>query len=211
MIPHETAKRIERALCGRYGVLLTHKTGALWAAVSAVFDVAKALGTGVPSGSSFTHDFATTLGVVVCLPDAQLTDDQMTALLVHECTHASQFVREPGKMAVQYLQHRERRAVLEAEAYAQGAAILWLLEGRLPARVEDMASALQWGYALTAEDCALAWGLLEQDATSIVAGVLPEGPCRVAASILARECPDVLNAEALALVRLNCPEALEAV
>ena len=209
MIPRLVAHKIEQTLCGRYGLVLTHKTGPLWASVGAVLDVARAFGAMIPSGAEFNTNYATTLGTLVALPDAHLSDDELVPLLVHEATHAKQFVVEHVRFVVQYLQHRERRATLEAEAFAQGAAVVWLRTGVLPARVEDLAHALPYGYALTPEDCALAYGLLEQYATSIVNGVLPEGPCWVAASILAREAPECCNAEALALVRLNCPRALE--
>lgn len=210
MISEELAKRIEATLCGRYGLLITHKTGPLWAAVGATFDVAKAFGAMLPSGLDFNTRFATTLGTVVCLPDAMLSPAALVELLVHEATHARQFVVDPVRFVAQYIGHREKRATHEAEAYAQGAAMVWLLTGSLPSRVEDMAGALVYGYALTPEDYKLAYDLLEQSATSIASGVLPEGPVWVAASILAREAPESLNQEALALVRLNCPRALAA-
>lgn len=210
MISGRIADKITQTLCGRYGLVLTYKTGPLWAAVGATLDVVRAFGAMVPGGKEFNERFATTLGTLVALPDAHLSPEELIPLLVHETTHAKQFVLDHVRFVVQYLQHREKRATWEAEAYGQQAALLWLMTGALPSRVEDMAHALPWGYALTPEDCALAYGLLEQYATSIVAGVLPEGPCWVAASILARECPEALNADALALVRANCPQALGA-
>lgn len=210
MIPERVSKHIEALLCGRYGLLLTHKTGIVWQSVGTVLNVARAFGAMLPSGEEFNTRFATTLGTVVCLPDAELLSDEYVPLLTHEATHAKQFVIDPARFVVQYLRFPEARAKHEAEAYAQQAAIVWLLTGQLPARVEDMASALVYGYALSPDDCALAWGLLEQYATSIANGVLPEGPCWVVASVLARECPDELNQQALALVRANCPLALGA-
>lgn len=210
MISRLVAEKIVATLCGRYGLVIAYKTGPVWAAVGSVFDVARAFGAMIPSGAEFNTRFATTLGTLVALPDTHLSDEDRVLLLVHEATHARQFVLDPVRFVVQYLQHREKRATWEAEAFAQGAALVWLLTGRLPERVEDMASALVYSYALTPDDVALAHGLLEQYATSIVNGVLPQGPVWVAASILAREEPGVLNADALALVRASCPQALEA-
>lgn len=210
-IPQATADLIERELVGRYHLLLTTKTGPVWSAVSAAFDLLGALGLkGLPSGSDFTHRFGTSLGPLVILPDAPLSPTERVCLLAHEAEHARQFLAAPGEMPVRYLSIPEARgAHYEAPAYAITYALAWALSGEIPASPAALPGALVWGYALGTADVAHCRVALEQHITAISYGLIPEGPARVVLAILARDCPECLHPESLALIRANCPEALE--
>lgn len=209
-IPQATADLIERELVGRYHLLVSAKTGPVWAAVSAAFDMLASLGLrGLPSGHDFTHRFGTSLGPVVLLPDAPLGPTERVCLLAHEAEHARQFFAAPGEMPVRYLSIPEARGShYEVPAYAISYALAWALSGQLPASPADLPGALVWGYMLGAADVAHCRVALEQAATAIAFGIIPEGPARVVLAILARDCPEVIDAGALALIRANCPEAL---
>lgn len=211
-IPQAVAERIERELIGRYHLFITAKTGPVWQAVGAGFDLVRALGLkGIPSGYEFNHDFGTSLGPFVILPDAPLTATQRVCLLAHEAEHARQFFAAPGEMPVRYLSNGEARGShYEVPAYAISYALRWALTGELPVTPQDLPGALVWGYALNGDDIDHCRVALEQHATSIASGIVPEGPARVVLSILDDMAPDCLDAGALALIRENCPEALEA-
>lgn len=93
-------------------------------------------------------------------------------------------------------------------AYAITYALRWALTGTLPATPQDLPGALVWGYLLDEADLAHCQVALEQHATSISYGLIPEGPARVVLAILAAEAPEAFDPGALALIRANCPEAL---
>lgn len=209
-IPQAVADKIVRALSGRYGLLVTHKTGPLWTTVKVLLNGARALGyKGLPSGDEFTHDFGTTFGTIVVLPDAELSPDDLVCLLAHEAGHAEQFVADPGGFVVRYLTIPEARGShYEVPQYAVSYALHWALTGEIPSSPRDLPAALQWGYALGEADVAHCAVALEQHITSIVAGIMPEGACRVVLSILAADAPEALDPGALALIRANNPEAL---
>jgi hypothetical protein len=209
-IPAATAARIERELVGRYHLFVTAKTGAAWAGVGAAFDLVRALGVkNLPSGSDFNTRFGTSLGPVVILPDAPLSPAERVCLLAHEAEHARQFFAAPGEMPVRYLSIPEARGShYEVPAYAITYALRWALTGTLPATPQDLPGALVWGYLLDEADLAHCQVALEQHATSISFGLIPEGPARVVLAILAAEAPDAFDPRALALIRANCPEAL---
>lgn len=209
-IPQAAADRIERELVGRYHLLVTAKTGAVWQAVSAAFDLLRVVGVkGLPTGHDFAHRFGTSLGPVVILPDAPLSPTERVCLLAHEAEHARQFFAAPGEMPVRYLSIPEARGShYEAPAYAISYALHWALTGELPATPQDLPGALAWGYALGAADVAHCQVALEQHATAISYGLIPEGPARVVLSILAADAPEAFDPGALALISANCPEAL---
>lgn len=206
---HDVAALVERELCGRYHLFVTSKTGPVWAAVASFFDLARAAGAKLPSGADFTHRFGTALGPVVAMPDAPLSPTERVLLLAHEAEHARQFFAAPGEMPVRYLSMAEARGShYEVPAYAVTMALVWALTGRLPSSVRELPAALQYGYALTDPDIAHCAVALEQHATAISHGIVPEGPARVVIAIIYREQPDALHPDALALLRAHCPEAL---
>lgn len=204
-VTESTARAVEARLVAAHGFAIARKEGALWSAVAATFDVLRALGLGVPSGRDFIERFATTILALVALPPLQLTPLQLVLLLTHEATHVVQWYRDPARMPVWYLQHREKRASYEAGAIAQALAVQWALTFSLPASVEELPSALAYGYDLGPDDIALAGALLEQDATAIAAGVIPEGPARTAIAAIHAAQPDALEPRAVALIRKHSP------
>jgi hypothetical protein len=111
-------------------------------------------------------------------------------------------------MPVWYLQHREKRASYEAGAIAQALAVYWALTGELPASVEELPSALAYGYDLGPDDIALARAELEQEVTAISHGVIPEGPARTTIAAIHAAQPDALDPRAVALIRQHSPGVL---
>lgn len=208
-ITENTARAVEGRLVAAHGFAIARKEGALWSAVAATFDVLRALGLGVPSGRDFIERFATTILALVALPaGVVLTPLQLVLLLTHEATHVVQWYRDPARMPVWYLQHREKRASYEAGAIAQALAVQWALSFSLPASVEELPSALAYGYDLGPDDLALARAELEQEATAIAAGVIPEGPARTAIAAIHAAQPDALDPRAVALIRKHSPGVL---
>lgn len=207
-ITETTARVVQQRLQAQHGFVVATKGGALWQAIAAAFELLRALGLRVPSGAEILSMYATTLLAYVALPATTLTPLQLVLLLTHEATHVVQWYLDPAKMPVWYLQHRERRASYEAGAIAQALAVHWALTGQLPARVEDLPSTLAYGYDLTPEDVALAQAELEQEATAIARGVIPEGPARTTIRAIYELQPDALDAAALELIRANSPGVL---
>lgn len=203
-----TAAAVERQLMMAHAFVIATKGGAMWSAVAATFDVLRALGLRVPSGRDFIERFATTILALVALPPMQLSPLQLVLLLTHEATHVVQWYADPARMPIWYLQHREKRASYEAGAIAQALAVHWALTGELPARVEDLPSALAYGYDLGPDDLSLAQAELEQEATAIASGILPTGPARTTIATIYREQPDALDAGALELIRQHSPGVL---
>ena len=219
-ITAQTADAVEREILAAHHLVLAYKGGPLWDAVGAALDVLRALGVGVPSGKDFNERYATTILGVIAMPRMSLTPTELVLLLVHEATHGVQWQRDPARMPIwadsaassicaRYLQHREKRASYEAGAIAQAMAVHWALTGSLPARVEDLPSALVYGYDLTPADRQLAQDELEQEATAIARGVIPMGPARTALGVISRAQPDALDAGAAALIRAHSPGVLE--
>lgn len=203
-----TAAAVERQLMMAHAFVIATKGGPMWSAVAATFDVLRALGLKVPSGRDFVERFATTILALVALPPMQLTPVQLVLLLTHEATHVVQWYADPARMPIWYLQHREKRASYEAGAIAQALAVQWAITGELPANVEELPSALAYGYDLGPEDIALARAEIEQEATAIAAGILPEGPARTVIATIARVQPDALDPRALELIRAHSPGVL---
>lgn len=208
-LSHSVVSRLVAFLCGLFGAVIGSKASLPWALAALAFDAARALGVKVPSGEQLVRDYGTTIGPSIWPPERELDPVSLLVLMVHELTHVKQWWRDPARMMVWYVQHREMRAGrYEGEAYGQGYAMLWALTGQLPARVEDLPSALVYGYALEADDVALAQSELEQLATSIHHGVIPLGPARKAIAWLYREDPAFLHPDSLAKIQANCPEVL---
>lgn len=204
-----TARIVEARLVAAHGFAIARKEGALWSAVAATFDVLRALGVGVPSGRDFVERFATTILALVALPaGVVLPPLSLVLLLTHEATHVVQWYRDPARFVVWYLQHPEKRASYEAGAIAQALAVQWALTGAIPERVEDLPSALAYGYALGPDDLGLARAELEQEVTAIAAGVIPEGPARTAIAAIHAAQPDALDPRAVELIRKNSPGVL---
>ena len=208
-ITAQTADAVEREILAAHHLVLAYKGGPLWDSVGAALDVLRALGVGVPRGKDFNERYATTILGVIAMPRMSLTPTELVLLLVHEATHGVQWQRDPARMPIWYLQHREKRASYEAGAIAQAMAVHWALTGSLPARVEDLPSALVYGYDLTPADRQLAQDELEQEATAIARGVIPMGPARTALGVISRAQPDALDAGAAALIRAHSPGVLE--
>jgi hypothetical protein len=207
-ITEATARAVEQRLTATHGFVVATKGGPLWGAIAATFDVLRALGVGVPSGRDFIERFATTILAMVGLPPVRLEPLSLVLLLTHEAVHVVQWYRDPARFPVWYLQHREKRASYEAGAIAQALAVQWALTGQIPERVEDLPSALAYGYDLGPDDLALARAELEQEVTAIAAGVIPEGPARTTIAAIHAAQPDALDPRAVALIRANSPGVL---
>ena len=204
----QTADAVEREILAAHHLVLAYKGGPLWDTVGAALDMLRAFGVGVPSGKEFNERYATTILGLVAMPRVLLAPLQLVLLLVHEATHGVQWQKDPVRMPIWYLQHREKRASYEAGAIAQAMAVHWALTCQLPARVEDLPSALVYGYDLTPADRQLAQDELEQEATAIARGVIPVGPARTALGVISRVQPDALDSGAAALIRAHSPGVL---
>ena len=208
-ITAQTADAVEREILAAHHLVLAYKGGPLWDTVGATLDVLRAFGVGVPSGKDFNERYATTILGLIAMPSGVvLTPLQLVLLLVHEATHGVQWQKDPARMPIWYLQHREKRASYEAGAITQAMAVQWALTGSLPARVEDLPSALVYGYDLTPADRQLAQDELEQEATAIARGVIPVGPARTALGVISRVQPDAIDGLARVLIQQFSPGVL---
>ena len=128
-----------------------------------------------------------TLGdpVIVLSPVALADDVTHMATLAHEWVHVGQIARA-GRVqsAVDYLGSGELRAQREADAYAAGLWMRYVLTGDLP----ETAPSLSELYHLDAGDAALARAIISSHLASTRAGVLPPlDVCVVLARLVAAE------------------------
>lgn len=168
--------------------------------------ILSALGHGVPALASLVADLevrasrvSVTLptpgGSLVILSPAAVADSLRYAVTVaHELVHAEQ--RDAAgavQVAADYLAAPELRARAEADAYAVGLWVAYLLTGVLPSIDDAVRSLSSDTYHLAPDEVELGRGVLRSHVETIAQGLAP--PLRVAV-------------EALAWLRANAPEAI---
>ena len=168
--------------------------------------ILSALGHGVPALASLVADLevrasrvSVTLptpgGSLVVLSPAAVADPLRYAVTVaHELVHAEQ--RDAGgvvQVAADYLAAPELRARAEADAYAVGLWVAYLLTGVLPTVDAAVTSLASDTYHLAPDEVELGRGVLRSHVETIAQGLAP--PLRVAV-------------EALAWLRANAPASI---
>jgi hypothetical protein len=168
--------------------------------------ILSALGHGVPALASLVASLevrasrvSVTLptpgGSLVILSPAAVVDPLRYAVTVaHELVHAEQ--RDAAgavQVAADYLAAPELRARAEADAYAVGLFVAYLLTGVLPAIDDAVASLSSDTYHLAPDEVELGRGVLLSHVETIAQGLAP--PLRVAV-------------EALAWLRANAPASI---
>ena len=117
----------------------------------------------------------TPYGSLILLSPSAVADPTRYALTAaHECQHAAQ--REAlgwGQVIIDYVGSPELRARAEADAYACGLYVGYLLTGILPLASEAMDSLASATYHLAPEDIELARGVVESHLESMAAGLPP--------------------------------------
>lgn len=171
---------------------------AAWEAVARLLDQ-----IGIVEGDAFMRDFATTIGVDIFVPfevgvasDGWTLWDQL-CVCVHEHQHVAQYLADPGSYLVEYVTRPDRRAHLEADAYATQLELDWLA-GRTPrAKDIDAIGAHLASYALSQDDIAAARRELVTVARSLTrAGAVTREATREAARWLDEHAPGVLTRRA---------------
>lgn len=140
--------------------------------------------------------FPTPIGTVVILSPAAADDPvQLACTAAHEHEHAVQISTAGGvQTAVDYVEP-ELRARAEADAYAVGLTVRWLLTGMIPTLDDAIASLSGETYHLAGDHVALARGVIESHLATMAAGLCP--PLRVALEVLTwlrAEHPELLLA-----------------
>lgn len=191
--------------------IITKDSLPLELAFRVVFDGARVLGIeGLPDGAAALDDYFQGIGPVLLAPagwKVKVKPAGQVKIVAHEGTHGGQAYADP-KMPIWYVQHTEARAVYEAEAYGTGVEIDFALTGQIPARVDELPHAMREGYALTADDIALAQGHLEQRATSVANGVIATRLGRLAIRRLYQLQPRALHPDAVARILAGSPGLL---
>ena len=165
-----------------------------------------ALGRGVPAladlvaalevrASHVSVTIPTPAGSLVILSPAAVADPMRYASTVaHEVTHAKQ--RDDAgfaQVAVDYVASPELRARAEADAYAVGLWVEYLLTGSFPTADDAVRSLSSDTYHLAAEEVELGRGVLESHLATMAQGLPPPLPVAV---------------EALAWLRAHAPDAI---
>ena len=127
----------------------------------------------------------TPYGSLVLLSPSAVADPTRYAITAaHECQHAAQ--RDAlglGQVVIDYVGSAELRARAEADAYACGLYVGYLLTNILPTADEACASLSSETYHLAPEDIELARGVLESHLATMAGGIPP--PVAVALEALA--------------------------
>ena len=147
------------------------------------------------SAERVSTTFPTPFGVVIVLSQGAVADPvEYAATIAHEHQHAAQIHARGGVgAAVDYLGSGELRARAEADAYAVGVAVRWMLTGQLPTLDQALAPEASGLYHLSAGDLELARGVLASHLETMHAGLLP--PLSVAREVhawLASAHPEAL-------------------
>jgi hypothetical protein len=114
-------------------------------------------------------------GSLILLSPSAVSDPMRFAMTAaHECQHAAQ--REAlgfGQVVIDYIGSPELRARAEADAYACGLYVGFLLTGILPLASEAMDSLASSTYHIAPEDIELARGVVESHLETMAAGLPP--------------------------------------
>ena len=142
----------------------------------------------------------TPAGTVIILSPAAVADPLRYACTVaHEMQHAQQLSAGGAvRTSIDYVASPELRARAEADAYAVGLFVGYLLTGMLPTLDGALASLSSDTYHLAPEEVTLGAGVLASHVATMGAGLAP--PLTVAVEVLAwlrAEHPELIAVEAL--------------
>ena len=141
----------------------------------------------------------TPAGTVIVLSPAAVADPlRYAATVAHEMQHAVQLHGQAVAQSIDYVASPELRARAEADAYAVGLFVGYLLTGMLPTLDGALASLSSDTYHLAPDEVALGRGVLESHLTTMAAGLCP--PLTIAVDVLAwlrAEHPELIAVEAL--------------
>lgn len=127
----------------------------------------------------------TPAGTVIVLSPAAVADPLRYAMTVsHEFQHDQQLDAGGAvRTSIDYVASPELRARAEADAYAVGLFVGYLLTGMLPTLDGALASISSDTYHLAADEVTLGRGVLESHLTTMAAGICP--PLTIAVDVLA--------------------------
>ena len=137
--------------------------------------------------------------VVILSPSAVADPERYAATVAHEMQHAQQLSAGGAvRTAIDYVASPELRARAEADAYAVGLFVHYLLTGILPTADDAVASLSSDAYHLAPDEVALGGGVLASHLATMAQGIAP--PLTVAVEVLAwlrTEHPELIAVEAL--------------
>jgi hypothetical protein len=142
----------------------------------------------------------TPAGTVIILSPSAVADPLRYACTVaHEFQHDVQLDKGGAvRTAIDYVASPELRARAEADAYAVGLFVVWLLTGMLPTADDAVASLSSDTYHLAPDEVALGGGVLASHIATMTQGRCP--PLTIAVDVLAWfrvEHPELIAVEAL--------------
>lgn len=159
------------------GAIMRDRTQAIEIkAIGAAFDTVRLLhpSIGLPDGSTFVRDFATTLGPVI-YENPALADqpDVLMEMMTHECQHVHQWhtaatkdIRQdglpyPSELAFPILFLKDDQAVAqwESDAYAAGESVRFRITGYMRSP-EEVAALLSNSYSVGASGKALCLSMM---------------------------------------------------
>lgn len=193
MITAPIARALGAHLAAKHGALVVGPDDAPAVAARAILS---ALGRAVPVLSDLVAELEvraarvsvtvpTPAGTAIILSPAAVADPVRYACTVaHEMQHDVQLDQGGAvRTSIDYVASPELRARAEADAYAVGLWVAYLLTGVLPtldAAIESLSSET---YHLAADEVALGRGVLESHLASMTAGLCP--PLTIAVDVLA--------------------------
>jgi len=204
MISMEQARALGAHLAAQHGATILHPDDPIPAAVRTALEAAGELSPVVAPAArailSHLDRVSTTLPggplptLILLSPAAVATPEGYARTVAHEAQHAVQ-IAEAGdvQISVDYLLAPSLRARAEADAYAVGLCVEWLLTGVLPTLDGPLASLSGGTYHLDAPDVLLAGGLLDVHLDAMRGGLLP---------------PLTVAVETYRWLRTHAPEAL---
>ena len=187
MVPTDASAVIARGLLSTLGHLVPAPLSSLVESLEA-------------SAERVSTTFPTPFGVVIVLSQGAVADPvEYAATIAHEHQHAAQIHARGGiGAAVDYLGSGELRARAEADAYAVGVCVRWLLTGQLPTLDQALAPEASGLYHLDTGEIGLARGVLASHLETMHAGLLPPlSVAREAHAWLAKVHPEALAATVL--------------
>lgn len=193
MISHDLARALGAHLAALHGATIVAPDEAPAVAARAIL---AALARAVPALSGLVAELETRAarvsvtvptpaGTVVILSPAAVADPVRYACTVaHEMQHDVQIDQGGAvRTSIDYVASPELRARAEADAYAVGLWVAYLLTGVLPTLDAAIASLSSDTYHLAADEVALGRGVLESHLATMTAGLCP--PLTVAVDVLA--------------------------
>ena len=169
------------------------ETSDIMKAVAFGMDIGSKFTSGIPTGSSFMTNYATTLGPVVFLPQS-IRDNPLSLceVITHEAQHVLQFQSTGLEFAWFYLTDSAARAQFEADAYASGIAVRCWLTGVVPQTlVASVVASLVLGYHLRPEDTTYAEAAIKSHMASLASGLVMTKSARIALAYLNHTYPEL--------------------